>query len=75
MLLCPRNSPGKNAGVGSHSLLQGVRDIPSPGVEPRSPSVQADSSPSKPPGKPLKDNGGGVQIKVLEEYEASGIYN
>ena len=23
-LLCPRNSPGKNTGVGSHSLLQGI---------------------------------------------------
>ena len=24
MLLCPWNSPGKNTGVGSHSLLQGI---------------------------------------------------
>ena len=24
MLLCPWNSPGKNSGVGSHSLLQGI---------------------------------------------------
>ena len=23
-LLCPQNSPGKNTGVGSHSLLQGI---------------------------------------------------
>ena len=23
-LLCPWNSPGKNTGVGSHSLLQGI---------------------------------------------------
>ena len=23
-LLCPRDSPGKNTGVGSHSLLQGI---------------------------------------------------
>ena len=23
-LLCPKNSPGKNTGVGSHSLLQGI---------------------------------------------------
>ena len=23
-LLCPRNSPGKNSGVGSHALLQGI---------------------------------------------------
>ena len=24
MLLCPWSSPGKNTGVGSHSLLQGI---------------------------------------------------
>ena len=28
------DSPGKNAGVGCHSLLQG--DLPNPGIEPRS---------------------------------------
>ena len=78
-LLCPWNSPGKNTGVGSHSLLQGIfltqglnlcllycrfftawatrkaprilewwpfpspGDLPDPGVEPRSPTLQADS--------------------------------
>ena len=42
-LLCPQNSPGKNTGVGSHSLLQEI--------EPRSPALQADSLPSEPPGK------------------------
>ena len=42
-LLCPQNSPGKNTGVGSHSLLQEI--------EPRSPALKADSLPSEPPGK------------------------
>ena len=28
------------------------RDLHKPGIEPRSPSLQADSSPSEPPGKP-----------------------
>ena len=28
------------------------RDLPNPGIEPRSPSLQVDSLPSKPPGKP-----------------------
>ena len=28
------------------------RDFPNPGIEPRSPSLQADSLPSEPPGKP-----------------------
>ena len=42
-LLCPWDSPGKNTGVGSHSLLQ---EIFNPGIEPRSPALQADSLPS-----------------------------
>ena len=28
-------------------------DLPDPGIEPRSPALQADALPSKPPGKPL----------------------
>ena len=32
--LCPWNSPGKNTGVGSHSLLQG--NLPNAGIEPMS---------------------------------------
>ena len=32
--LCPWNSPGKNAGVGSHSLLQGI--FPTQGLNPHS---------------------------------------
>ena len=47
-LLCPWNSPGKNTGVGSHFLLQGMF----PGIELMSPALQAYSLPSKPPGKP-----------------------
>ena len=38
---CSRwNSPGQNTGVSSLSLLQG--DRPNPGMEPRSPALQAD---------------------------------
>ena len=48
MLLCPQNPPGKNIGVGSHSLL------PDSGIEPRSPKLQADSLPSEPPGNCLE---------------------
>ena len=36
-LLCPWSSPGKNTGVGSHSLLQGI--FPNPGIEPGSPAL------------------------------------
>ena len=42
------HSPGKNTGVGCHALLQG---LPTPGIEPRSPTLQADSLPSELPGK------------------------
>ena len=34
-------SPGKNTGEDCHALLQGI--FPTPGIEPRSPSLQADS--------------------------------
>ena len=40
-LYSPWNSPGQNTGVGSLSLLQGI--FPNPGIEPRSPTLQADS--------------------------------
>ena len=33
--------------------LLSPRDLPNPGVKPRSPALQADSLPSEPPGKPL----------------------
>ena len=42
------DSPGKNTEVGCHTL----GDLLNPGIEPRSPSLQADSLPSEPPGKP-----------------------
>ena len=44
----PWDSPGKNTGVGCHSLLQG--GLPNPGIEPGSPALQADSLPSEPQG-------------------------
>ena len=48
-LLCSRDSPGKNTGVGSHSTSPG--DLPDSGIEPRSSALQADFS-AGPPGKP-----------------------
>ena len=41
--------PGKNTGVGCHFLLP--RNLPNPRIEPRSPTLQVDSLPSKSPGK------------------------
>ena len=49
------DSPSKNTGVGYHALLQG--NLPNPGIEPRSPTLKADSLPSKPPVK--------VKVKLL----------
>ena len=43
-LLCPWDSPGKNIGVGSHFLLQGIVPIQGPNPHlPGSPALQADS--------------------------------
>ena len=52
-LLCPWNSSGKNTGVDCHFLLQGI--FPTQGWNPCLLHLlhwQADSLPSKPPGKP-----------------------
>ena len=47
-LYSPWNSPSQNAGVGSLSLLQGIF----PGIEPRSPALQAEALPAEPQGSP-----------------------
>ena len=44
----PWNSLDQNTRVGRLSLLQGIF----PGIEPRSPTLQADSLPPEPQGKP-----------------------
>ena len=56
------DSPGKNTRVGCHALLQG--NLPNPGIEPRSPALQADSLPSEPPGKP--QNTGVGKLSLLQ---------
>ena len=50
------DSPGKNTGV--DSPFPSPEDLPHPGIEPRSPTLQEDSLPSKPPGE-LKNTGVG----------------
>ena len=52
--LCPWNSPGKKTGMGCHFLLQGIflTQGLNPGLEPRSPALQAESLPSELSGKP-----------------------
>ena len=50
VLYSPWNSPGQNTGVGSRSLLQGI--FPIQESNPGLPTLQADSLPSEPQGKP-----------------------
>ena len=61
------DSPGKNTGVGSHALLQGI--FPTPGIKPRSPTLQVDSLPSEPPGKPK--NTGVRSLSLLQGISQS----
>ena len=65
----------KNTGMGCHSLPQGI--LPDPGIEPRSPTMQADSLPSEPQGKltlGFKEclRAGDVWPKLTTEQELSG---
>ena len=54
-LCSPWNSPGQNTGEGRQFPSPG--DLPNPGIEPRSPALQADSLPPEPPGKPPPPQG------------------
>ena len=56
----PWNSPGQNPGVGSLSLLQEI--FPNPGIKPRSPALQADSSPAEPQEKPKNTGVGSLSL-------------
>ena len=49
-LYSPWNSPGQSTRVGTCFLFQG--NLPNPGIKPRSPTFQADSSPAEPLGSP-----------------------
>ena len=50
-LLCPRDSPGKNTGVGCHALLQGI--FLTQGLNRCLLHCQVGSLPLAPPGKPM----------------------
>ena len=53
-LYSPWNSSGQNTGVGSQ--LPSPEDLSNPGIEPRSPTLQADPLLAEPPGKPQMNN-------------------
>ena len=57
------DSPSKNTGLGCHALLQ--KNLPNPGIRPRSPASQADSLPAEPPGKP--ENTGVGSLCLLQQ--------
>ena len=38
------------------------KDLPNPGIEPKSPTLQADSLPSRPPGKPKNTGVGSLSL-------------
>ena len=56
----PWNSPGQNTGVGSLSLLQG--NLPNPGIEPRSLTLQVHSLSAEPQGKPKNTGVGSLSL-------------
>ena len=68
------NFLGQNTGVGGLSLVQG--DLPNPGIEPRSPALQVDSSPAEPLGK-LRNTGVGslslLQGLILTQESNRGL--
>ena len=57
--------------MGCHSLLQG--NLPGPGIEPRSPALQADSLPSEPPRKPNRLYQCFVEIESLGSWLRSWL--
>ena len=56
-LLCPRNSPGKNTGVGSHSL-------PDPEIAPWSLALQGHSLLSESPGRSINALGKAKHLEM-----------
>ena len=59
-LYSPWNSPGQSTRVGTCFLFQG--NLPNPGIKPRSPTLQADSLPAEPQGKPKNTEVGSLSL-------------
>ena len=64
------DSLGKNTRVGCHALFQGI--LTYPGIEPKSPTLQADSLPSESPGKP-KNMGVGDLFLLQGEFQTQEL--
>ena len=48
-------------------------DLPNPGIKPRSPTLQADTLPSEPPGKPFCHQGGVISISEIIDIFPSNL--
>ena len=59
-LYSPWNSPGQNTGVDGLSLLKG--NLPNPGIKPRFLTLQVDSLPAEPQGKPRNTGVGSLPL-------------
>ena len=64
------DSLGKNTRVGCHALFHGI--LTYPGIEPKSPTLQADSLPSESPGKP-KNMGVGDLFLLQGEFQTQEL--
>ena len=72
-LLCPWDFPGKNTGVGGHSLLQ--RFFPTQGSNPQSPALAGRFFTAEPPGKPYvkRTSRKPLEVKEGELFHESGM--
>ena len=64
-LLCPWDSPGKNTGVGCHFIL--LRNLPDPGMVPKSPDWQADSLPWSRQGQVAKERWSSGKVDACDK--------
>ena len=76
-LLRPWDSPGKNTGVVYNFLLQGIfptqgsnplGDLPDPGIEPRSPALEADALTSEPKSDTVSTVSPSISYAVMGPY-------
>ena len=72
-LLCPRDFPVMNTGMGCHFLLQGI--ILNPGTEPTSSAFQADSLPLNHQGSQQIHTHMCVCVSVVGAYTVFLMYN
>ena len=69
-LYSPWNFPCQNTGVGT---FPSPGDLPNTGIEPRSPSLQVDSLPAEPQGKPKNTGVGSLSLlqRILQTHESN----